>query len=58
MAMAFDLSGCSNERTGTCMLGLRLYPISGNSCIYNGGLECNDFIEPNVGNIPSSSKTG
>ena len=56
--MAFDLSGCRNERTGTYMLGLRLYPISGNSCIYNRGLESNDFIEPNVDNIPSSSKTG
>lgn len=41
--MAFGLWACRNERTGTCILGLRLY-----SAIYNSGLECNDLIEPNI----------
>lgn len=51
IAMAFSLGACRKERTGTCILGLRLYSISGKSCIYNGGLECSDSIEPNIGKM-------
>lgn len=58
IAMAFGLWVCRNERGGIPILGLRLFSKSGKSCIYNSGLECNDFIEPNVGNIPRFSQAG